>query len=381
MQAGNGSRGRGLLLDARSAYILAPLIPALAGAVLLAATGPALMTTLAGALLIWAGLISGRWISRRHETEIASGRREHDADIHRLTNLYSACSAVWIRQLDTVRSEADTEVAQLARSFGVIAGKLDKAIGPSRFTAEGAHPEIVTSMERNAGELEKLVAALRLLQSSKQRVVDDIGAEADQLRHNASDIRQIAMHSRMVSLNATIEAARAGQAGKPFAVIVADMRELALRTAAASELFSRHTERLHAMVSAAFQEQPDEKVVSIAGAEAMVSQVVASSEATMRLLVREIATMEDERNTVRDDVSRVLVSLQFQDRASQILSHITTNLKEMRIHVAGAGPRESLDDQAWLDRMARDYSTHEEFRNHGGNAAGAVHDGPEVTFF
>jgi methyl-accepting chemotaxis protein len=237
-------------------------------------------------------------------------------------------------------------------------------------------------MERNGRELETLVAALRQLQTSKQRIVEEIGAEALRLRDNASEIRQIALHSRMVSLNATIEAARAGQAGKPFGVIISGMRELAVRTAEASELFSKHTERLQAMVGAAFQEQDrgDEKLVSIAGAEELVRHVVASSEATMRQLTREIAAMEDERNAVRKDISGVLVSLQFQDRVSQILSHLTTNLEEMQSHVSD-GRGAAADDRAWLAQMARDYSTHEEFRNHAGQASNGARNADEITYF
>lgn len=366
-------------------FLAIPVLLGAAGGLLLLAAGTTAPAILAALLLAAAGLPAGRALANRHATRLAAVRAEADSEIARLIQLYTVCVPVWVRQLETVRSEADTEVAQLARVFGEITGKLDRAIGPTRLVHSAgadAQEEILAALARNGRELETLVAALRLLQTSKQRIVEEIGAQAARLKENASDIRQIALHIRMVSLNATIEAARAGQAGKPFAVIITDMRELAVRTAEASELFSRHTERLHAMVSAAFQEQAqtDRKVVSIAGAEELVNKVVASSEATMRQLTREIEAMEGERKDVREDISQVLVSLQFQDRVSQILSHVTSNLEEMQGHIRD-GQAAALDDREWLERMARDYSTHEEFDNHSGTRMTTVQPDAAVTFF
>jgi methyl-accepting chemotaxis protein len=370
----------------RNVHLRIPLLFSLAGALLvLAAGGPTVPVSLAALGLMAAGLAAGRLLANRNAAELAAARHEADGEIARLTRLYTKCVPVWIRQLETVRGEGDTEVAQLARVFGEITGKLDKVIGPSRLahsSGADAHEEILAALARNGRELETLVAALRLLQTSKQRIVEEIGAEAARLKDNASDIRQIALHIRMVSLNATIEAARAGQAGRPFAVIINDMRELTARTAEASELFSRHTEHLHGMVGAAFQEQAqtDSRIVSISGAEELVHKVVASSEATMRQLTRAIAEMEDERKAVREDISQVLVSLQFQDRVSQILSHVTRNLEEMQGHIRD-GHRDAMDDQQWMERMARHYSTHEEFDNHSGTRMSDIQPGAAVTFF
>jgi methyl-accepting chemotaxis protein len=371
---------------AANIFIGIPLALGLAGALLLlVAGGTTVAVSLAAFGLAAASLPAGRALAHRHATRLAAVRAEADSEVARLTQLYAVCIPVWMRQLETVRSEADNEVAQLARVFGEITRKLDKAIGPSRLThtAGGdAQQEILASLARNGRELETLVAALRLLQTSKQRIVEEIGSEAARLKENASDIRQIALHIRMVSLNATIEAARAGQAGRPFAVVITDMRELAARTAEASELFSRHTGRLHAMVGAAFQEQAqtDSRVVSIAGAEELVNKVVANSAATMRQLTREIEAMEQERKDVREDISQVLVSLQFQDRVSQILSHVTSNLEEMQGHIRD-GRQDALDDHQWMERMASAYSTHEEFENHRGAAMSTVEPGAAVTFF
>ena len=364
----------------------APLLLSLVGTVLLlAVAGPTVAAGLAAIVLVATALGVGRLLRRSQAGTLASARSEAGDELARLTQLYTDCAPVWIRQLETVRSQADSEVGQLARVFSEITRKLDNAIGPAGFGASGtgnAQDAILAALAQNGHQLETLVAALRLLQNSRQRIVEEIGAEAARLKDNAADIRQIAMHTRIVSLNATIEAARAGQAGKPFGVIVSDMRELAVRTAEASEMFSRHTDRLHGMIGAAFQEQAkdDSQIVSIAGAQELVRKVVASSEAMMHQLTRSIAAMEDERRDVREDISQVLVSLQFQDRVSQILSHVTGNLEDLHSHLR-AGNRDAMDDLKWLERMAGTYSTPEEFDNHTGMRLATVQPGSAVTFF
>jgi methyl-accepting chemotaxis protein len=361
-----------------------PLILGACGALLvLLAAGPTGAAAGAATLLVAGGVASGRILCARHVAALATVEAHADAEIKRVTRLCAQSAPVWIRQIETVRAAADAQVGELARVFGDIAGKLDKVMGPAHLSAADMPQDaVLAALNRNGSELESLVTALRLLQASKERIVEEIRAQAAQLKENASDIRQIALHIRMVSLNATIEAARAGAAGKPFGVIVSDMRELVVRTAEASELFSRHTDRLHGMVSAAFQEQEqtDSQVVSIAGAEAVVQQVIESSGAMMRQLTQAIVTMAEERRDVREDISRALVALQFQDRASQILSHVTQNLQEMQAGIVSGGWT-VMQERQWLERMASDYSTYEEFGNHGGTALAAAQRGASVTFF
>jgi len=89
----------------------------------------------------------------------------------------------------------------------------------------------------------------------------------------------------------------------------------------------------------------------------------------------------------------VLVAFQFQDRASQILTHVEDDIEDLlarlgaqRTETQGRMP---LDVNAFLMGQSANYSTEEERRNHSNKVAGGVpvtEDAPiteeaDVTFF
>lgn len=349
---------------------------------LFAMGGPSIPAGLAASAMALGGLLAGRTLEQRHAQALAAVERRAQGQAERVAGLCGQAAPVWVRQIETVRSEADQQVGELAQVFGELCGKLDRVLRPAGTDGGGSPEEILSGLERNGRQLESLVAALRELQASKEHIVQEVGVQAAQLRESASDIRQIALNIRMVSLNATIEAARAGAAGKPFGVVVADMRDLAARTAEASDQFSRQTDQLRRTLTGVFaeQQQPGAQAISIRAAEDLVQHVVASSQTMTRQLTQAIAAMEDERRNVRGDVSRALVALQFQDRVSQILSHVSHNLEEMQARIA-AGHWHLLDEREWLERLASNYSTHEEFTNHARSPQPAAQAAAAITFF
>jgi methyl-accepting chemotaxis protein len=369
----------GILL--RSTHARIPVVCSLVGAALLLATGgSAFAADVAAPGLVLAGFLAGGLLVRRHAEALPAAKLEQEAELSRLLKLCAESAQVWLRQINTVRTEGNQEVAELARVFGAICARLDGVVGAQQLGGEATRDALVAGLRSNGEELQALVAALRSVQASKQAIVQEISAHATELKNNAADIRQIALNIRIVALNATIEAARAGAAGEPFSVIVNEMRQLAARTAQASELFSRHTDQLQAMLGSAFDDATQDGALSIGAAQQSVQHAIAGSEAMLTQLTDAIAAMEGERTQVREDISRALVALQFQDRANQILSHVERSLTDMRKCMTEQR-WDAVDEREWFRAMASDYSTHEEFRNHAGAAAADGQPESGITFF
>jgi hypothetical protein len=94
--------------------------------------------------------------------------------------------------------------------------------------------------------------------------------------------------------------------------------------------------------------------------------------------------------SIRDDISKVLVSFQFQDRVSQILNSVKGDMSELVEKVEGkqherssSGQVVPFDYEATTKEMVSSYTTDEQRHNHDNSE---VHRGPDteetdLTFF
>jgi methyl-accepting chemotaxis protein len=95
--------------------------------------------------------------------------------------------------------------------------------------------------------------------------VSQLGESSRMIGDVVKDISTIAEQTNLLALNATIEAARAGEAGKGFAVVASEVKDLSQETARATEDISRRVE--------AIQNDTASAVSAIAEAFRVISQL------------------------------------------------------------------------------------------------------------
>jgi methyl-accepting chemotaxis protein len=184
--------------------------------------------------------------------------------------------------------------------------------------------------------------------------MDVINTEVNAVIGILSEIEAIAKQTNLLALNAAIEAARAGEAGRGFAVVADEVRNLSQRTNQFSSLIRGHVEIVHGSLGKAH-----ESIYAVAAMDMNFSLqskqrvqetmlVIESMNAQMAEAAREIEVHAD---GVAADVNAAVTMLQFQDMTSQLISHAQGRMRALAD--ASGEARDVLKDGADVaDRLA-----------------------------
>ena len=149
-------------------------------------------------------------------------------------------------------------------------------------------------------------------------------------------MNKINRQTRMLALNATIEAARAGEAGKGFEVVANEVKQVATQI----DTMAREMQTQVNAISKTLHGSQDtlEKVSSID----MSSNIAARTEMEelMQSMLKQnenIATVMQQSSesvkAISSEIGKITVSVQFQDRNSQIMSNMVAMIDAIREHL------------------------------------------------
>lgn len=123
-----------------------------------------------------------------------------------------------------------SSIAQFGDSFEYLSGQMD---------CNKQHAETVASAtassQKHFGELQNKAMEMEsgLLETTDK--IDTLASHSQEINGIVDLISGIASQTNLLALNAAIEAARAGDAGRGFAVVASEIRQLAERTALATD--------------------------------------------------------------------------------------------------------------------------------------------------
>ncbi|MCP3292138.1 chemotaxis protein, partial [Aeromonas hydrophila] len=106
-------------------------------------------------------------------------------------------------------------------------------------------------------------------------------------------------------------------------------------------------------------------------------------------LAESAALLQSESTGIHREISDVIVSLQFQDRVSQILGHVRQNMDSLNDHLISSRTRThqsgpiQIDAESWLADMELSYATDEQRNIHHGRKTPTAtpSSNADVTFF
>jgi methyl-accepting chemotaxis protein len=146
----------------------------------------------------------------------------------------------------------------------------------------------IKEIAKNATEAAKVASAAVRAAETANETVSKLGESSAEIGQVIKVITSIAQQTNLLALNATIEAARAGEAGKGFAVVANEVKELAKKTAKATEDISRKIEAIQIDAKAA--------VASIGTISEVINEINGISNT--------IATAVEEQNATTNEMAR-----------------------------------------------------------------------------
>ena len=332
-------------------------------------------------VVIVAGGLIGRWLSRRAASAVALAVRSSDhARDNNLADVYLQVIPVWTKQIETARAETERSVIALVELFSGMAATLAATVRASGKAAEqldGQGAEgIVSVVNQTSTELAQVVNSLNIAQQSRTSMEDETKYYAEELKVMVESVQQIALQMKILTLNGAIEAARAGEAGRGFGVLANEMRRLSGIAGDLGANMAKKMDIITATFSTISREARDRSgadASSVNQAEQVIDTVLRRFRDVTAQLSDSAQSMQRESAGIRKEISEALVALQFQDRVNQILAHVGDNMDALRREIASpqaaADAGNPLNIHAWLTRMEQHFTTEEEIHNlRGGNA-------------
>jgi methyl-accepting chemotaxis protein len=157
------------------------------------------------------------------------------------------------QQLTGVTARIGESAREAAAQAGLVAAAAGDVSGSVQSVAAGSDEmgASIREIAQNANDAAQVASSAVGVAQSTNETVAKLGTSSAEIGDVVKVITAIAEQTNLLALNATIEAARAGEAGKGFAVVASEVKDLAQETAKATEDISRRVETIQADTSSA----------------------------------------------------------------------------------------------------------------------------------
>jgi methyl-accepting chemotaxis protein len=242
--------------------------------------------------------------------------------VHRLED-HAGRMAVASKDLLAISSNADDRAAASADSTQRVSEHVD-IVASSIDGIASTMTTVVAETERTS----QVTAAARALVQAASDDARALTESARTIEQVIALIQDVASQTNLLALNATIEAARAGEAGRGFAVVANEVKQLATKTAQATEEIrdgltgitnasTRIAERVTKLVGS---------VEQVDSGAAMIAESIREQHASSHAITSNTAkTAEDVRN-LAETLQHVAGLIADSKRAARLVTEVSAEL-------------------------------------------------------
>lgn len=271
----------------------------------------------------------------RYEQMLDKMTDSFDKNVTAFLNDVSHSSTTLSSTSDELNSLAELSLAQSNEllSASEISASSSNVVAATMEELSASVSEINTQISRSsqisagaASKSEEAHQAIGALQESAAKIEDIIHL-----------IRDVAEQTNLLALNATIEAARAGEAGKGFAVVASEVKNLANQTSSATTEISSHVQNVLQAIDATVT-----VIGQIGGTIGELNEVSTSISAAMEEqtaaigeVVRSMQSSADSARKTQDITNHVAETARSTENVAGVVSSAASNLHNMNDRLRG----------------------------------------------
>ncbi len=290
------------------------------------------------------GLSRPNWDERQND--LASVRLDHDI-IERSGEAMLRVSGEVSKQLGEMRDEVgraqnifNEAIGKLVASFHGMNAQVQRQqqLG-MQIVAGGGDGGSVSEFQLFAGKtsdtlrqfVDSVVENSKLAMSLVE-MTDRIVSQLSEVRGMLGEIEGISKQTNLLALNAAIEAARAGEAGRGFAVVADEVRDLSGRTSHFSKQIRDSLAKMQTTIEAteqAINQMAAQDMTFALTSKGDVEQAMVGINEMNRRTGEAVGELNSVGQQVEIAVHQAIMSLQFQDMVTQLLGHVELRLNAL----------------------------------------------------
>ncbi|GAA2535723.1 methyl-accepting chemotaxis protein [Winogradskya humida] len=199
----------------------------------------------------------------------------------------------------------------------------------------------IRDISHNATEAARVASQAVAVAEATTKQVGKLGESSTEIATVIKVITAIAEQTNLLALNATIEAARAGEAGKGFAVVASEVKDLAQETARATDDISRRVQAIQADTAGAVTAigEITSVIAHINDYQATIASAVEEQTATTEEMSRSVALAASGAGDIASNItglaSATQVSTEGIAQSRQAVTELSTmahNLQSLVSH-------------------------------------------------